>query len=378
MNPAVDACADTNHQVLHRISRLVALPDYVKDAGITDPEQVAKLPNTVFADPVNRKFPLHTKAAAWLAQTYFTESRHLYPTADAAIVQGKITKAAHFWHIEGHVKEARETLETKQTSMPPDLADTEFALVVKHEDQTHRLFPVHNAQNVEKAASELYRDRSKYPYTWRKTAARKILHKIAELAVTGLPEGVHEYLTMAASIGSAIPSQAAEKLAQRVLMLPANAVELRAKAARLAKTVAKMNGIPPAGEMEKLAQIVDRLDREHGFYRYYNAGVETPEEIFFTLTQKKAAVVRNSYIQLTTGTVIPFEALQSIPLGKVAAALGDDFSRAVMADNSLDVDLQKFGRIAATLPRGDATLLERALKAAGVLSERPALADVVL
>ena len=84
---AVDACDDTNHQILHRISRLVVLPDYVKKAAVTDPEQIAKLPNTVFADPVNRKFPLHTKAAAWLAQTYFTESRHLYPTADAAAVQ---------------------------------------------------------------------------------------------------------------------------------------------------------------------------------------------------------------------------------------------------------------------------------------------------
>ena len=142
--------------------------------------------------------------------------------------------------------------------------------------------------------------------------------------------------------------------------------------------MAKMNGIPPASAMEKLAQIVDRLDREYGFHSYYDQGVDTPEEIFFALTQKKAASVRNSYIQLATGTVIPFEALQNAPLGKIAAALGDEFSKAVTADDSLDVDLHKFGRIASTLPRDDATLLEQALKSAGILSERPALADVAL
>ena len=354
------------------------MPDYVKEAAVTDPEQVAKLPNTVFADPVNRKFPLHTKAAAWLAQTYFTESRHLYPTADVVTVQGKITKAAQYWQIEEHVKEAKEALESKQAAASPDLPDGEFALVVKHEEQTYRLLPIHSAQNVEKAAAELYRDRSKYPYAWRKTAARKILHKIAALGVTGLPEGIHEYLTMASSVGSAIPAQAAEKLAHRVLMLPTKDKALKTKAAKLTKTIAKMNGIPLASEMEKLAQIVDRLDREHGFHHYYDQGVETPEEIFFALTQKKAATFRNSYIQLTTGTVIPFEALQGAPLGKVAAALGDDFSQAVMADGSLDIDLHKFGRVAATLPRDDATLLERALKSVGILSERPALADVTI
>jgi len=376
---AVDVVADSNHQVLHRIMQLVDTPDYVKAAGVLDPEQVAQLPQTVFADPASRKFPLHTKAAAWLAQTYFDEARHLYSTQHASQVQDKIDKAASYWGIAGQVKQASDQIRATQSHALDELTDADYALVHKVGEEVKRIMPINSAPSVKAAAAHLFNNRMKYPYNWRKLAARKILHKAAELGVTGIDTESHTFLSKAASLGSAIPTHAAEKLANRALMLNDTKDHAdKVAMGKLAVTVSKMKDIPRPSVMEKLASIIDRFDRAHKLYRYYDQGVETPEEIVFDLTQKKATDLRDNYVELTTGTVIPFTALIDIKLDKIASVIGNDFAQAVSSDDSLGVDPVKFARIARTLPRDDALLLERALQAAGVEKKAIALADVAI
>ena len=130
--------------------------------------------------------------------------------------------------------------------------------------------------------------------------------------------------------------------------------------------------------MVKLARMFDRFDREQGLTKYYDEGVDTPEEMFFGLTEKKARALREGHFQLTTGTVVPFAALQKVAVADVAKTLGDDFLARVTADNTIDIDLEKFGRLAATLPRGDAAVIERALAAAGALEALPNLEDIAV
>lgn len=365
-----DVCDDTDQRIFYRIRNLVEMPAFVKNAALTDSAEVVKLPNAVFADPARRKFPLNTKAAVWLSQLYFLENRHKYATPEITRLQEKISNAGKFFGISGDIKKAAQTWETHQQTAPPDLSDADYAIVIEHDGEKVRRFPINNPINVKSAANHLYGNRMHYPYDWRRIAARKILHKAAELEVQDIEPELHEYLTKAAGFGSTSPSIAHGKLGQRFLMIPDTEKDLKIKTAKLAKAVRGMNGIPAPSEMIKLAQIVDRLDREHGFYQYYDQGVETPEEMFFTLTQKKAALFRDGYFQLTTGTYVPFAALNKVELHKVAQTIGDDFVKAVMDDKSLDIDLEKFGKIAATLPRDDAHILERALQSAGALDQQ--------
>lgn len=371
MLKVADACDDTDQRIFYRIRSLVEMPAFVKDAAFTDPADAVELPNAVFADPVRRKFPLHTKAATWLSQLYFLENRHKYATPEARRVQEKISNAAGYFGIAGDTKQAAQAWETHQQAEPADLSDADFAIVVDHAGQKIRRFPINNPVNVKSAAAHLYGNRMHYPYDWRRIAARKILHKAAELEVQDIEPDLHVYLTRAAGFGSTAPSIAAEKIGTRFLLLSDAEKDLKVKTARLAQAVRGMSGIPTPADMTKLAQIIDRLDREHGFYKYYDQGVETPEEMFFDLTQKKAELFRDGYFQLTTGTYVPFAALDKIEISKVAQAIGDDFVKAIMSDKSLDIDLEKFGKLAATLPRDDARILERALQAAGALDQRP-------
>lgn len=364
MTTAVDQVDDVSRSVLHKISCLVDVPHFVKQASADDADSVQSLQQTVFADPVNRKFPCHTKSATWLSQLYFLESRHLYPKTAAVRIQDKIDKAADYWGIGGQVKEATQKWAAHNEWTLPKLTDADYAMVVTYGDgQVARKFPINNPVNVKAAAAHLFSNRSAYPYEWRLTAARKILHKKAEHGVALEPE-VDEYLSKAAGFGTMPPQAAAEKLAARVLMIPKTQPTLREKGAQLAKAVAAGKTLPASSDMVKLARIVDRLDDEVGLRKYYDEGsVDTPEEMFFGMTEKVANEIRHGYVELTTGAAIPFSLLQQIPMAKVAAAMGEDFARAVTADNSLDIDLEKFAQIASTLPRPDAQLLEQVINA---------------
>jgi hypothetical protein len=372
---AVDYCADTNHQRLHKLSRLMKLPDFVETAPTIEQSDVAALPPEVFADPVNRKFPLHTKAATWLAQAYFSHDRHLYPTPQANVVQDKIDKAAQYWGIEGFTKQARGEVETFMSEVPPDLKETDYALIIEQDGRKVPMLPIHTAENVKAAAATLYNMRSKCPYEWRLIGSRKILHKAAELSVE-FENGLGEYLTKAAGLGSVFPEYAAEHLAHRMMMIPDSQKETKVATAKLAKAVSNMPGLPGAQQLVKLAAIVDRIDREQGFTKYYDeAGLETPEEIFFALTQEKAASIRNSYLMLTTGSTVPFEALHNAPLAKIASTMG--FLDRVQDDASLDVSISKFAKIASTLPRDDAALLERLFRASNIPIKVPTVDEVL-
>jgi len=376
---AVDYCTDPNHQRLHKLSRLIEMPDFVSSSPVPANDAVlndiAKLPITVFADPTNRKFPLHTKAATWLAQAYFSHDRHLYTTPQANVVQGKIDKAAQYWGIESFTKQARISVENFMSRVPPELTETDYALIVEQDGRKVPMLPIHTAENVKAAAATLYNTRSKCPYEWRKLASRRILHKAGELNVQ-FEDGLGAYLTKAAGLGSVFPARAAEQLARRMLMIPDSQKDVKVAAAKLTKAVSNMPGLPSAKQLVKLAGIVDRIDREQGFNKYYDeAGLDTPEEIFFELTQEKAASIRNSFLTLTTGAVIPYEALQRAPLAKIASTLG--FLSRVQSDTSLDINLSKFAKLASTLPRNDAAMLERLLRAANVPIVEPTANDVM-
>lgn len=371
---AIDSFDDTSHQMLFKISKLVPMPDFVKNAAPADPNDSATLPRQIFADSINRKFPCHTKVATWLSQLYFLESRHMYPTRRASEVQDRISKAAAYFAISGDVKSASDEWSKHQVTTR-ELGDGDYAIVTEHNGKKIRTLPISNPQDVVKAASTIVQNRKNYPFDLRHIAARKILHKASELQVQ-LDDHIENYLYKAAGFGTTTPERAAEKLGLRVLMMPKSASDMRTRGAKLAKAVAGMEEIP-IKELVKLAQLIDRVDAEFDIRHHYDEGVETPEEIFFELTEKRASRVKDSYVQLTTGTLLPIEVIGKLPTDKIAAALGKDFLKAVTSDGSLDIDLDKFARIARTLPRNDAMLLERAIAAAGEKLEQPEFSDIV-
>jgi hypothetical protein len=228
------------------------------------------------------------------------------------------------------------------------------------------------------AGEYLYANRASFPYEWRKTAARNILKEalryddLAERGVklagavlggTRFEPATMEYLERAAGFGMTHPLKAAEKCAQRAYMLRGNFKDYAEKMAEIAVSLREMEVASPA-QMQKLAAVVDLVDRETGLCNHYHEGVDLPEEMFFDVLEKEAAAMLDSFVTLTTGNSYPVGAFASLPLEKIAAVMGSEFSDAVKSVDGLTVDAAKFAEIAPTLPRNDAALLERALEEA--------------
>lgn len=367
---------DRNQQQLYALDHLCPLPEFVKKAEVDNP---AELPSDAFGDIRHRKFPCHTKAATWLANAYFQQARSAYSKKEAEFVQGRINKFASHWAISGLVGQFNHNWSKIANYDGINLPDSQYALVATTDDgQKIRRFPMPNCMSVKWAGERLYADRYKYPYLMRKTAARNILReaiKYDDMSKRGekiagvLPGTTHfephtlDYLERAAGFGATHPMRAAEKVAQRVVILKGRHNDHAEKMAELAiaiRDLPSMNG----ELLMKLANVVDAVDRETGLCDHYHEGLEMPEEIMFPILEKHAEAIMDEHVTLTTGKTYPVGMLMEIPLEKISAVLGDEFMEAVVGDDAISIDPVKFAEILPTLPRSDAALLDRAIEEA--------------
>lgn len=377
MDKPIDFYGDVNQQRLYALEHLCGLPDFVKKAEIEDADNMKDIPSSSFADPRRRLFPCHTKAAAWLANAYFQLARSQYSKDEQLLIQDRLVKYASFWNIRGLIDLFNKTFAKVASPERPDLQDKDFALVATtDEGYKIRRMPMPNALSVKMAGEYLYANRYSYPYAWRKTAARKILlramdydaraaqgEKIAGAALGALQfeSATEAYLTRAAGFGTTHPFKAAEKVAQRVMMLPPKFQDFRVKLAEIAVALRDTEHMTPDG-FSKLAAVVDAVDRETGLALHYHQGVDMPEEMFFDVLEKEAAEILDKFITLQTGNSYPVGLFMQLPLEKLAAVLGPEVSASVTSSDGITLDATKFAEIIPTLPRSDAALLERALE----------------
>lgn len=371
MTQPFDVSDDVNRQQLYALDRLCGLPDFVKTAADDSKETIQALPNSVFADTANRKFPCHTKIATWLANAYFQQNKHLYPKEQAQRIQGSIDKFASWFKIASIVNDHNKRWEKVANFGAPDMRDEDFALVYTLDTGVKvRRMPMPNALSVKEAGEYLYANRFMYTYPMRKQAAKKILERVIEAEEkmsktgsynTGLAFNfdTREYLLKAAGVGATTTTWASEKIAQRSLMMPDKS-PYRAKLAELSKSVKEWQN-PSRDAYIKLAEAIDAVDRETGIFNHYQDGIDLPEEIFFQVSVKQAEAARSTFITLQNDEVLDVGTIGHLPLEKISEALGKDFADAVSENGS--VSTEKFAEIAPTLPRDDANLLSRMIKA---------------
>lgn len=370
-NP-VDVYDDVNHQQLYALDKLVGVPDFVKNAEL---DVTKTLPSSAFADPIRRKFPCHTKSATWLANAYFQQVASLYPKDQKPMVQDRIIKCADYWKIRGMVDDFNKKWEKVSRFDAPEVSDSDYAIVANVDGHRIRRLPMPTPMATKIAGERLFADRFSYTYPMRKMAARRILLKAAQIDKIGVenaPVGglsfepeTEEYLTKAAGIGTTHPKWAAERIANRVLMMgrfdPKDEVQMNM--AKVADIVSKMEA-PDTDTYHKLAELIDEVDRATGICNHYIHGVELPEEIFFAVQEKTASAIMAQHVVLQNGNVYRVGEFANLPLTKISEVLGSEFAEAVQDANG-NIDPEKFAEIAPTLPRDDANLLERVIQKAG-------------
>lgn len=361
-----DVTDDVGQRTLYVINQLFGLPPFVKEAARESPEELAQLPVHVFADPPRRKFPCHTKAAAWLSNAYFQYARANYSTVEAQRVQVGIKKYADYWGIGPAVDEFNRSFAKAAVFAGHDLKDEDYALVVKLDSgETIRRMPMPNAASVKAAGEYLYANRFQYPLAWRKAAARRILGRAAgsngekQAEQTRFAPETEDYLLRAAGQGVNHPQWIAEQLANRTYMLTRKHAEHQIKLAETAIVLRNMERCSQI-QLEKLAEALDMLDRETGLYQHYADGVPMPEEVCFNVLAKEAEAFVANQVVLQTGSIYQLADFARLPIEKVAAVLGEEVAQQLKNAQG-QLDITKLAEIAPTLPRPDAKLLERML-----------------
>jgi len=370
----MDYLADTSLQKLHILRKQFLdgdLPAFIKNANIAEEKPDVNAPLGIFGDPVKREFPCHTKVATWLSCLYFWGSKHndeqwesSYPQEKAA---NRLEKAAKFWGVLPAVKQFIDVMEKKSEAPNRRLTDDDYALVVNYGSERVRRFPIVNAATVKKAAANLRRYRVSYPYAWRKKAARNILEKAMAFDASVGADDL-DYLLKASGAYMAEPQDIALRLRIRAHVFPD---EIRDRMRKAADAVE--DGQSP--KIDVLCNLLDAADRQCKKYALYNDGMPMPEEVCYAGMAEKAAAAEVPVVQLTTGTTFTLDAIKDAGL-EPFTALKSDYVTELAANDKGDLDMDKVAAILPTIPRDDATLLEKAFKAVGVTpAEKEAARD---
>lgn len=312
---------------LHRVLSIMGRPAYVKTA--------AEQPHLDTAG-----YSIASREA-----TYLSWCQALTKSASAAELR-RLEDAGRFWGISADLQTAQlKWAEANQTTEP---TDADYVLVQEHRGQKVRKFAAYDAASTVKAAEAFYDHRIKYPFTWRKEAATKVLQKAAEFKAE-LPEYINNYMHKAAGLGFPTSESVEAALTGRLNKLSSKHDAVGVKLAEVLGMIADNSSLRFNDELVKTAlSIMDQFDTESGVNRYYGKGVPLPEEMI-GLTEpqlQKMSAERPKYVKLVNGEQVKIADLDSALL----AAVDPELTK--LSAEELEATLP-------TLPKPDADLLVR-------------------
>lgn len=364
MSTAIDQTHDVNLQGLHMLDVAYGLPAFVKNASHDQVCGNDQLEPHMFADVTRRRYPCHTAPATWVSAGFFFQKRAEYPSAAAALIEKRIKESATHYGILSQVTELQQKVANAAIVDESQLPDNTFALVMQFDDGTvERKYPMRNALEVKVAANYLQQHREQLTYRDRQCVANKILEKAAEF---GADLGDHmELLERTVGTGTCAAKTAAELVRSRIPYIKLENDKLAAEFEKLADQIAarKVNAVWHS--YDKLADVIDGVDRDFHLTGLYTSRLEYPEDVLFAITTKVATDKANDLVGTLTGNYYKKADLERVPLSLLSDALGEDFASEVSTANAW-VDVDKLANIAPTLPLGDAELFDAAIMESGV------------
>lgn len=338
---------------LTRLSNLIDLPEFVKQADITAEQDVSELPRSSFADIIDRKFPIHNKVSSFLSYAYFLRQRDDIEKNAASRLDGAFKSAASMWNLKAEFMCLRRDLAKKAAAPAPA---TVYALTANGTP----FFPVDTPANLQKSADSLIENRGKFPYPMRKEAATNMLKAGLRMSIPTriMPEEIHRM----AGMGICSKEAVQHELDRRVGLVDAKQREAAEPIQKLAFQLDAL-GQPDNTMLQKIAAIIDVFDRSVGLTKLYGTALPYPEDTLFSWTEKTANEIRDDCVTMITGTTYSLRELSE----KMSAfgVLGNEFVEELsLVDGTLD--LHKAADILPTLPRPDAATLDRALDVAGI------------
>ena len=340
----IDLPSDKGLAHFHSISRILDLPEFVKEAEFTEQAETNKLPRDSFADSLDRLFPIHTKAAAYLSYAYFVKQRDTMDKQASFRCSEGFEKAKGYWGLH----EDFEVIERELTK-EAEVVEGKFAMTLE-DDQ---FFPINTPYEIMKSAEALTSNRHRFDYGLRSQGAKNIMKAAAEsgLPLSVLPEGIHKMA------GNGITTKEAAMLELTRRWDSEKRPSLSAPLHTCIEALGNIDSGLIGGEVcEKIASILDEYDRAAGNPSF-------PEDVLFAFTKHAATKLADSVVTMIDGTSYALHQLE-----KAAEAFGVLGELVVRDIKNLDgsLNLSKVAELLDTLPRTDASMLKEALTTFGV------------
>lgn len=309
---AQDVLNDNSHAVLYKIAQAVdfKLPKYVELGVPLEKEAAARTTDTLFADDINRRFPLTDKANTWLSGAYFAKTASdSYSGAEYRRVAKRILKAAELYGISGDVCDVMGKIasaEMKEAELQAE-KEAEAATACYGEPETES-FPMFNKEQVKMACD--YFDENAYAYDWRRRAsiARNIMRKAAEYGITP-PDTVRK------EAGYGFPRRdfLAENLLTREAELERRGLrKLAGDMRRTIKIICEADPEDLMGQLEPLREMVSGSDELSGMDEEYGHRFLPPADFIFDIDDKKAREFQEDTVPLG-GELLSAKALSGLP-----------------------------------------------------------------
>lgn len=332
----MDFTDDTLHSTLMQIDRGAKTPDYVLDSKPMSKEASAELPDALFADRVNRRYPIDSKASTWLSAAYFAKTAEddNYSSATMrGIVEKTIKLAADRYGIRNDVDEVMEAMRAKPAVKKASDDESNYGW------PSERKYPMFDEHGVKMASSYFAENCFNYPPAMRKEIATRILQKCAEYGLEA-----NDTVRREAGQGFNLRDDVAIELLDRVKVASHDNAEV---AGAMANAVAALMGMP-MGEyekgIEKFAGMLDRFDEELGFADKYGSRFRSPMEIFHGRSVKEAQAALDDMVELGPH-VFSITKLASLPMSVFTDALGDGFADTVKtAEGTEVIEPKKLGK----------------------------------
>ena len=343
----MDVTHDNSWGQWSSIAGTYEVPPYVLDYPVLTKEAAEKLDDNLFADPVNKQFPLESKAATWLSAAYFNENRSGLEPVLGEYVEGRIKAAAAMYGISGEVG---SVLVFRHAVIDPESDPSNYGYIA---EDGSRYYPMFDAEGVKRASEHFEQYRSEYPAPVRRKIASAIAKKSAQDNV-----GISMAVFREAGMGYPNRVDLADNLLDRA-HLTVNE-DVKALVASMGKLAAMVAPEELYDNLDKIAEVVDTIDRLNGMDKAYGRKLLAPSDFLYSMTSKQANDLQKDALHLNQYT-FSITKLAALDPDIFKAALGDDMFDAISVAGKLDLD--KMAAVLPTLPRPDKMALEEYITA---------------
>lgn len=347
----MDITSDTTRAVLCSICRSGA-PEYVMKAGATTKEAADRIPESLFADSFNRRYPVDSKANTWLSAAYFakTAGDEGYVPEVREFILGNIRKAADAYGNRKDVDEAVSRFSPRPQAEKRAEDDSS-----NYGWPERRKYPMFDAEGAKRASSYFADNAYKYPPETRHSIARRIFAKCAEYGVeptrtvrTESGNGLNkvDYVVAASMDRARRIGELNPKMGMAVL--------------KLAEAFSRVPGSRMHDAAVKFASYMEQVDMATGLHKSYGVRVESPADIFFGVSVKQAQAELDDTVVLG-GDAFSVSRLAELPLEVFTGALGDDFGERVKSASG-DIDVGKLHDELHSMPMPDKKALRKSIE----------------